>query len=781
MSSSVTNPSFSVNASDGTIVRQADGSYLALWDSGGWLRGLVLNSFGIPTTESFRLSRAIGDTHTDIDATLLSNGETIVTWIDDGIVKALRLDAGRNPVGDAFELGSSEVLNPHTPKIYDLGNGNFSVLYKGERADDGLAILAMTSVRGGIISKDPLSSADDEHHAFTVLSDGTFIIFHNNGEQILLEDQATSVFLPSIERTDPAAPLRQTATALDNGRCVIAWADSTAIGGDPLVRVQVLNADGTPNGLPISFAVPAGTIDAMTITQLADRSFVLLLTMNNGTDKDIYLTHCSETGAVLTGPTLVGTSTAGDQINPHVIGLGGAIFAVSWMDVDESTLKTEVFGASAPVNTAPTNLTFSSNPVLENASDGTHVGFLVATDTLGDKLTYEILRSDGTWGTTDGRFTIEGDRVVVASGVLLDYEQATSHVIRIRVTDEGGLSDEKEFTIDVTDVSPEFATGTDGNDTIFGGAGNDRLNGGLGADRMEGGAGDDIYFVDNVGDVVFDTSGNDLVFTSVNYTAPAFIESILASGTQGLRLTGNALDNDIEANSGADMLNGAGGADRLYGEAGNDTLDGGTGADRMEGQSGNDTYYVDHAGDKVIETATGGKSDLVYSKISYALTAHVEKLTGIGTSAIALTGNSLNNTITGNAAKNTIKGGSGNDTINGSKGNDMLYGGSGKDVFLFNTSLSSKSNKDKILDWVAKDDTIRLENAIFKALKKTGALSKSFFTVGAKALDSNDYIGYNKKTGDLWYDANGNKAGGQVNFANIGKNKAIAYNDFVAI
>ncbi|WP_150117581.1 hypothetical protein [Microvirga vignae] len=60
-------------------------------------------------------------------------------------------------------------------------------------------------------------------------------------------------------------------------------------------------------------------------------------------------------------------------------------------------------------------------------------------------------------------------------------------------------------------------------------------------------------------------------------------------------------------------------------------------------------------------------------------------------------------------------------------------------------------------------------------------LSSTSFKLGAAAADANDYIGYNSRTGDLWYDSNGNRAGGYVVFANIGANKAIAYNDFVVI
>jgi len=60
-------------------------------------------------------------------------------------------------------------------------------------------------------------------------------------------------------------------------------------------------------------------------------------------------------------------------------------------------------------------------------------------------------------------------------------------------------------------------------------------------------------------------------------------------------------------------------------------------------------------------------------------------------------------------------------------------------------------------------------------------LNKAYFVVSAVAKDANDFVGYNSKTGDLWYDANGNAAGGQVAFANIGAHKTITSLDLYVI
>ena len=78
-------------------------------------------------------------------------------------------------------------------------------------------------------------------------------------------------------------------------------------------------------------------------------------------------------------------------------------------------------------------------------------------------------------------------------------------------------------------------TGNSGNNILVGGGGDDTLDGGAGADSMRGGAGNDTYVVDNVGDVVTESSpanGVDTVLSSVTFNLGANVEN--------LTLTGNA-------------------------------------------------------------------------------------------------------------------------------------------------------------------------------------------------------------------------------------------------
>ena len=134
----------------------------------------------------------------------------------------------------------------------------------------------------------------------------------------------------------------------------------------------------------------------------------------------------------------------------------------------------------------------------------------------------------------------------------------------------------------------------DGNDTLIGGAGNDLLNGGLGDDSMAGDLGDDTYYVDKIGDMVVEQTGEgtDTVISSVaDYTLTTNVENLTLAATIATNGSGNALDNIIIGNALANKLSGFGGFDVLDGDAGNDTLDGGDGDDTLTGGLGADTLY----------------------------------------------------------------------------------------------------------------------------------------------------------------------------------------------
>ena len=101
------------------------------------------------------------------------------------------------------------------------------------------------------------------------------------------------------------------------------------------------------------------------------------------------------------------------------------------------------------VNEGPTDLSLSANTVAEQASTGTVVGTVTGTDPdTGDTMTYSLTDTAG------GRFAIDPTTGVltVVDGSLLNYEAAASHTVTVQVTESGGLSYDKTFTIQVSNV-----------------------------------------------------------------------------------------------------------------------------------------------------------------------------------------------------------------------------------------------------------------------------------------------------------------------------------------
>jgi trimeric autotransporter adhesin len=321
------------------------------------------------------------------------------------------------------------------------------------------------------------------------------------------------------------------------------------------------------------------------------------------------------------------------------------------------------------------------------------------------------LGADGmTGGIGNDVFIVDdaGDIINELAGVGEGIDRVESSVTFSLVdTDGAGLNGGNVENLTLTGSSSINGTGNALNNVITGNSGDNSLSGGIGADTMTGGLGSDIYVVDDINDKVIELAGQgtDTVQSSLVTASLALLTNIENLNLTGAAFngTGNALNNTINGNYNANVLNGGAGNDSLYGGGlvindtlnggdGNDTLDGGAGIDSMTGGLGNDTYYIDNLGDIIIENAASGTDALIWNLAGpLSLTgsyANIENGTlKYGSAATNLTGNGFNNMLIGNELNNSIDGGAGNDTLDGGapfggSNIDTLIGGLGNDVFI---------------------------------------------------------------------------------------------------
>ncbi len=133
------------------------------------------------------------------------------------------------------------------------------------------------------------------------------------------------------------------------------------------------------------------------------------------------------------------------------------------------------------------------------------------------------------------------------------------------------------------------------------------------------------------------------------------LEYNLAANVENLRM--HALGNPIGRGNNLNNW--------IWGTAGNNRIDGFGGADAMDGGLGDDEYWVDNAGDWVIENSGGGYDTVNSYLLEYNLAANVEELR-------LLYGNAIGR---GNGLNNKIYGTGGDDQIDGFAGADMMAGG----------------------------------------------------------------------------------------------------------
>jgi hypothetical protein len=148
------------------------------------------------------------------------------------------------------------------------------------------------------------------------------------------------------------------------------------------------------------------------------------------------------------------------QISHTFANYGAGVRYVYWEDGGKDVeywaghYGTQFDGASltltVPSNSPPTDLSLSASSINENVPASSVVGTFSTTDpNAGNSFTYSLV--SGTGSTDNSAFSIVGNQLYINASP--DFETKNNYSIRVRTTDQGGLSYEEVVTVKVNNLN----------------------------------------------------------------------------------------------------------------------------------------------------------------------------------------------------------------------------------------------------------------------------------------------------------------------------------------
>ena len=543
----------------------ADGSFVYAWQD-NLADQIVMQratSTGALVGGAVVVSDVIGPAGS-VDVLALANGGFLLAWSASGqpfpdssgfSIRAQIFDATGDPFGGEFTVNSVSANNQQEPELLALPDGGFVAIYGSNN-----------EIRGQVF--DPV---------------GTRV-----GVEFIVNTSTSGVQgAPSI-------------TALADGRLVVSWTDEF---GGSNIRTQIIDPrDGIVTGTADAETLYGHDIFSDEIKALAGNDTLFGLDGNDqlyggdgndslagddGNDRleggrDIDNLQGADGNDRLDGGSgadiMAGgigndryfVDSAGDVVDEDPGDGFDRVLARISFTLDASD-DIELFSTANDADTAAINLTGNSRAqtITGNAGKNTLIGGTTAsgpgsgggsgTDTL-----------NGLGG--DDQYTVDSNTDVVneAAGGGFDTVLTTqSYILK-----SGQHIELLATTLDTGTVAMGL-TGNSLAQTIRGNAGNNSLDGAAGADTLIGGGGNDLYVLGAETDTVNDTSGIDIITSTISRSLAGFaaIENLTLVGLAAISGIGNNSPNIIIGNFGDNVLTGGLGEDTTTGGLGIDHFD----------------------------------------------------------------------------------------------------------------------------------------------------------------------------------------------------------------
>ena len=453
---------------------------------------------------------------------------------------------------------------------------------------------------------------------------------------------------------------------LTNGNIVVAFQDADS------VIFRIVNGIGGPVVSNVDTGVPSSAADVAALRN-GEQNFVLVYQRDfGGGDFDVRMEIIAPDGTTVVPAKSLDISTAAD-VEPVVCALDDGGFAIAWVRQigADTQLWTAVYNANGSERRGPAAADDVGSINRAPAISAVNGGFAVA---------YE----DDTTGTGDIALQVFNSAGVFQRVANISNPEANT----------GGSNDERPAIARMSNGWLGVAWESNGfpdTDILFvlvdpaTGLRVPPVTNIKGGEQIEDDVGSPaVAFLTDDRRVVFQTN-----LTDEDVDGEVFFDRrVSTSDGAGDVVTGDSIRDRMEGNGGDDTLNGLGNADILNGGDGADILNGGDGDDILDGGADNDTYN----GGAGVDTANFRASAV---PVTVNMTIAGPQNTGNGLDTFSsienvigspfadkITGNNLKNSFFGLDGADTLRGGSGDDYLDGGNGGDLIVGDAGRDTML---------------------------------------------------------------------------------------------------
>lgn len=457
-----------------------DGDFVITWTSRGQDAGAEYgiyaqryNAQGVAQGAEFRVNTYTPDRQNAPAIAMDDNGNFVIVWTSSGQdgnmggVFGQRFNAAGQAVGSEFQVNTTTAGNQYSSSVAMDSDGDFAVTWSSPNdADPSYGIYARCfdatgAAKTGEIHVNTYTTGIQRFSTIAMDNDGDFVVAwqsEQDGSSYGIYGQrfnANGVPQGSEFRANTFTENSQksVAAAMDqDGDFVIAWQSVGQEGNSDGIYAQRYNANGIAQGSEFHVNTYITGSQSIPAVAMNNNEFVITWTSNgqDGSETGVYAQRFNASGLAQGDEFRVNSYTAGAQGTPGIAIDNDNDFIIVWTSAGQDGSGNGVYAQRYETNKAPSGIALSGNTVNENVVANTTIGTFTTEDVnTNNTFTYTLVA--GTGSTDNASFIITGDKLQIK--VSPDFESKNSYSIRVRSTDQGGLSFEKVFTVNITNVN----------------------------------------------------------------------------------------------------------------------------------------------------------------------------------------------------------------------------------------------------------------------------------------------------------------------------------------